>query len=140
MALQPTQFEGLLYDFEEQEIPTHTFAIDFTAGKVVSMVDGLEAMKQAVFLAMNTDRYRHVIFSWAYGNEISERIGNQPPLVQLQIQRDITNALMQDDRILQVSDFRWTQDPQPGGKSAFLVTCQVHTIYGLLEASRGVVF
>ena len=78
----------------EEQQPSLTFGIDFDRGRVVGMVDGLESVKQAVFLILQTERYRHLIYTPDYGAELEGLIGRDPLFVQSELKRRIREALM----------------------------------------------
>ncbi len=44
-------------EFNESEQPSRTYMLDFARGRVSGMVDELEAVKQAVYKALSTDRF-----------------------------------------------------------------------------------
>lgn len=117
----------------EEQQPSLTFGIDFDRRRVVGKVDGLEAVKQAVFLILQTERYRHLIFSPDYGSELEGLIGRDPLYVQSEIKRRIREALMQDDRIEDVTNFSIQFD----GDNA-LVRFTVVSVFGNFEAEQEV--
>ena len=117
----------------EEQQPSLTYGIDFDRGRVVGMVDGLDAVKQAVFLILQTERYRHLIFSSDYGSELEGLIGRDPLFVQSELKRRIREALMQDDRIEDVINFSIRFD----GDNA-LVRFTVVSIFGNFEAEQEV--
>lgn len=87
------------------EEPSKTFYIDFINNKVVGTVDGLEAVKQAVFLILNTERYENMVYDWDYGFETQDLIGMPVGYVYPELKRRIEEALTQDDRIESVDAF-----------------------------------
>lgn len=117
----------------EEQQPSLTFGIDFDRGRVVGMIDGLEAVKQAVFLILQTERYRYLIYTPDYGSELEGLIGRDPLFVQSELKRRIREALMQDDRIEDVTNFSIQFD----GDSA-LVRFTVVSIFGNFEAEQEV--
>ena len=66
---------------------------------VVGECDGLEAVKQAIYNILNTERYRYIIFSWNYGVELQDLIGKPMDYAMVEVERRITEALTQDDSI-----------------------------------------
>lgn len=110
---------------EVAERPSLTFAVDMENNKIVGQIDGLEAAKQAAFLALGVERFDHEIFSWNYGFENKKIIGRQMSLAIPETERYITECLLQDDRFLEVKDFVFTQD-----KSKLLVEFEVVTKAG----------
>lgn len=87
---------------QERQQPSKTWKIDFDRGRVVGLTDGLEAIKQTVFCILETDRFRHLIYSFNYGNELNRLFGMDRLFVESEINRLIREALLQDDRITNV--------------------------------------
>ena len=108
----PTAWEDdLIADFELKEQPTRTYRLHFGGQPSVGKLDGLEAMKQAIYLILNCERYRYEMFSWNYGSEIDALIGQQnDATLQLRLKNVISEALLADDRILSVTDFSFRRD------------------------------
>lgn len=92
-------------DFEVEKEPSKTFKIDWENSEVVGYVDGLEAIRQAIYLMLETERFTHAIYSWDYGFEKSKFTGAPNELVAFELEGAIKEALMQDDRIIDVKDF-----------------------------------
>lgn len=130
MIPQKTDFK-----FEEEAAqPSRTYRMDFDSGRISGFTDGIEAVKQAIILILNTDRFRHLIYSWSYGSELKTVIGMETDLAESESKRIITEALMQDDRITSVDGFSYTRHSRNTVTAEFTVT----TIYGGLEFSTEV--
>ncbi len=84
-----------------------TYSVDFERGCVTGLADGLAALEQSVYLALGIERYAHEIYSWRYGFEAADFIGKPKEYAFSEIQRRITEALLQDDRIIDVTDFEF---------------------------------
>ncbi len=95
-------------------------------------IDELEAMKQAVYKIINTERYTYLIYSWNYGIELADLFGKPMPYVYAELPRRIEEALLWDDRILAVDDFDITYNK----RGDVLAKFTVHTIYGDIEAEK----
>ena len=94
----------------EGEYPSETYKIelsDDSQHRINGHTNDLEAIKQVVYLILNTERYEHVIYSWDYGVELLDLIGKPIPYVLSEIPRRIKDALMQDERIENVKDFEF---------------------------------
>ena len=89
--------------------PSKTFALDLEKQRICSMTEGLDAVKQAVYCILNTERYRYLIYSWNYGVELDALYGRPIPYVKTELKRRITEALTQDDRIRDVGAFLFGQ-------------------------------
>ena len=90
---------------EERQQPSLTWKLDFENKRITQMIDGLEAVKQAAFVILETERFRYLIYSFNFGSELQGLIGKSPLLVRSEIQRLVREALLQDDRITDVRDF-----------------------------------
>lgn len=99
----------LTEEITEQTYPTRTYNVVIEKGRISGYADDLEAVKQAVYLILSTERYKFIIYSWDYGVELVDLIGKPIPYVMSEIPRRITEALSQDDRIKSVSDFEFTK-------------------------------
>lgn len=93
--------------FKIIERPNLTWKIDFEKNRVVGLCDELKAYEQAVYLALNVERYKHLILSWNYGVELNDLFGKPIPYVVPELERVITEALLQDDRTKMVHSFEF---------------------------------
>lgn len=114
-----------ILQIDESTEPSNTFFIDFEKGRISGFVDEREAVKQAIMLILNTERYKFLIYSWNYGVELEELIGTHPDIVEDEAERLISEALLQDDRITAVYDFEFSRN-----KDTLLVSFKVDSIYG----------
>ena len=90
---------------EVVEQPSRTWRLDVERGRVAGRIDGLEAVRQAVFKILHTERFRYLIYDSDYGTELTSLIGRDPALVRSELRRRIAEAITQDDRINEVTDF-----------------------------------
>lgn len=108
--------------------PSRTYGIDFDRGRVVGMVDGAEAMRQAIGKILRTERFAHLIYSWSYGIELSGVLGQSFPVVQSEVRRAVREALLQDGRIQDVRDITVSH----AGRRAAKVSFMALTVFGVL--------
>lgn len=101
----PDYDNDTLQNLETITMPSKTYALDIGNNCINGLTDGLEAVKQAVYLILSTERYMYAIYSWNYGVEFSKCLGMQTPLLYSLLQDCISEALLQDDRITKVSGF-----------------------------------
>lgn len=88
--------------------PSRTYALDFAGGQLENrLIDGEEALRQAVEKALWTARFRYLACDWSYGSELERLIGEDltPELMRSEVPRVIREALLADDRVLDVVDF-----------------------------------
>ena len=93
------------FDFEIEEESSLTYALRHE--KIVGRYDDLEAVKKAVLKILNTERYEHEIYSWDYGVELQDLIGKDIEYVIKELDIRIKDALMEDERIQDVTDFQF---------------------------------
>ncbi len=77
MSLLPTYIEDdeELEQQEENQTPKE-YEIDFKTGQLTgNIVEGLEAIKTWIWLVLQTPRYRYYVYTWDYGNEFEDLIG-----------------------------------------------------------------
>jgi phage baseplate assembly protein W len=86
--------------------PSKTYRMDMNAKRISGTVDGLEAVKQAVYKILRTERFRYYMYDASYGSELANLPGGNSALVQSELNRRIRQALLQDDRITEVQDMR----------------------------------
>ncbi len=126
---------NMTFDFVEQ--PTKTYKMDLNTGKNIrGYTDELEAMKQVIFKILNTERYQYIIYSWNYGIELKDLFGMPISYVCPELERRIKEALTQDSRITDVTDFTF-DSPKRG---VLHTTFTAHTIFGKVEAEKAVNF
>lgn len=92
-------------DFELAEPPSKTWRIDFANKRVCGIIDEQEAVAQAALLSLQTERYKHLIYSWQYGSELQTLLGKDSDYVFSEAKRMIADALSNDSRIKAVRDF-----------------------------------
>ena len=73
----------------------------------VGQSDGADAFAQSLETILNTERYEHDIFSDNYGSELNDLIGMPDDYCRAVIPQRIEDALMQDDRVQSVQDFKF---------------------------------
>ena len=93
LVLQEQVFENETYKLSEE--------------KIEGFVDELEALKQSIYKVLATERYEYPIYSFSYGIAWKELIGEERPFVRAEMKRMIEEALLRDDRILEVDGFEF---------------------------------
>lgn len=124
----------LTQEITETSYPTRTYKIVVEADRISEYVDELDAVAQAVYLILSSERYKHIIYSWDYGVELIDLYGKPMPYIMSELPRRIREALIQDDRITDVTDF--TFDKKRGALSTkFTVITTVGNISSELEVA-----
>ncbi|WP_239616144.1 DUF2634 domain-containing protein [Cohnella mopanensis] len=110
-----------------------SWRFDFEAGEFlltptgkVAGCEGTEAWLEWCKKALQTERYRHLVYSRNYGQEFNELIRSGLPrsAIEMEIQRITTETLMTDPRTASVDSFsyEWIED------SCFF-TCTITNIH-----------
>ncbi|WP_128893604.1 DUF2634 domain-containing protein [Longirhabdus pacifica] len=132
MALSPIQVLTQQDQTEDSAIasPSKTYAFDFNTGEIKGFVEDVEALKQYIRKALVTPRLRYLIYSDQYGSELESLIGSydSQPLIYAEVPRLIKDALIYDDRIIDVYDFQ-----VEARIDDLFATFTVESIYGTLE-------
>lgn len=123
-------------NLEVEAQPSKNYKMHLEQNIINGFCDELEAMKQVIYKILNTERYQHIIYSWNYGIELIDLYGEPLTYVCPELQRRITEALVQDDRIESVDDFIFDTSE----KKTVKVTFTVHTIFGSVESEKVVNF
>lgn len=116
--------------------PSRTWQVDFEAGRIAGLCDGLEAVWQAAYKILQTERYRHIIYTPRYGVELDDLFGQPAPWVYPEIERRVREALLSDDRIETVDGFSFG-NPQRGTVS---VSCNAHSRFGTVTVQTEVTY
>ena len=119
---------------EETEMPSYDFGLNTENNRVNGIVAELEAVKQAIYLILSTERYEHSIYSADYGVEFNDLIGEDTEWVIPELEMRIKEALMMDDRITDVNNFAF-EIPEP---RIILITFTVETTKGTLDMEKEV--
>ena len=126
--------QAYIAELEYKEQPSKTFKMRNDKEVVKGTCDGIEAMKQAIYLALNVERYTCPLVSWSYGVELADLFGMPTSYCIPEIERRIRDALIVDDRIEKVYDFQF-KTPKKG---VIFVEFKVDTNVGTIEAEKEV--
>ncbi|MCI9078997.1 MAG: DUF2634 domain-containing protein [Lachnospiraceae bacterium] len=116
---------------EEEKAVPKDYGIDFETGQLTGdIVEGLEAIKVWIWLALQTPRYRHYIYTWDYGSEFEELPGQTytEEYLEAEAYRMTEECLLVNENIESISDFSISMD-----KDTAAVSFTADTLYGSLE-------
>lgn len=125
-------FDEDLEDEDDELEPSKTYQMDIESNKIRGYADELDAVRQAVYKILNTERYEYIIYSWNYGIELIDLYGEDDTFVIPELQRRIIDALSVDDRILSCEEF----DFDVSQKNIVIVTFKANTIYGDIDVEK----
>jgi hypothetical protein len=98
-------------------------------------IEGKEAVRQAVIKILSTERFFCPVYSTDYGFEFHDLIGLDCDYVCVMLEQRITDALVADERITEVSDFDFSIK-----KNVIFASFIVHSIYGEFDSRKEFVY
>lgn len=125
MATLPTSKRDLSAGVRFEEQPSRTWYINKETNRIQGECDGLEAVRQAVEIILNVERFRWQIYSPYSGMQWEGLIGQDPGYVASELQRRIRAALSVDSRVTGLSDFSYSVSG-----NALTASLTVNTVYG----------
>lgn len=130
--------EEVISDYDDALEASRTYHLDFENKRIIGFVDQREAIKQYICKTLITERASFSIYGTDeginYGTELERFIGKSISFIRSDIERTVTDALTQDERILGVSDFTIGE---PEGDTV-AISFTVSTLFGDVEISEGV--
>lgn len=106
MALSP---DIEIAEISEEIQTSRTYRIDFENGRMTGeIIDGIEAIKQFIYIALRTARFAYPIYTSDTGSEIHDLLADGEVTIDYKIAelpRLITDALIYDERIESVDNF-----------------------------------
>lgn len=108
--------------------PSKTWIIDRNTLQVAYMDEGLEAVRQAVEIALNVERFRWQIYNTNFGAELNDLVGDDEAYIEAELPRMVEDALSPDNRVVSVDNYAFSRRGD-----ALSVSFSVHTVFGDLE-------
>ena len=108
--------------------PSKTWSIDRNTWQVAYMDEGLEAVRQAVEIALNVERFRWQIYNTNFGAELNDLVGDDEAYIEAELPRMVEDALSPDNRVVSVDNYAFSRRGD-----ALSVSFSVHTVFGDLE-------
>lgn len=120
-------------ELEYEEVPTKTYQLDYNKKRIIGFCDGKNSIEQTIYKILNTERYDNIIYSWDYGIELNDLYGQDIPYAVPELKRKIKEALLQDERIIEVDQFQVEIN-----KKIIYITFTVTTTQGTIEIGQEV--
>ena len=123
--------EGVGLDVSLQYVgkPTKTFLIDWSSRQIAGMDEGLPAMRQAVEIIFQNERFEWQIYSSNFGSELDNLVGEELDFIESELPRRIEDAFSSDSRILSVENFEFSETEM----GELVCRFDVRTVYGTLR-------
>ena len=127
----PKGFIDVKLSITEQIEQTKTYKL--SDNLIQGFTDELDALKQAIYKVLNTEKYEYQIYSFSYGIELENLIGKDLIYVKVELKRRIRECLLEDKRITEVDNFNFDISGDE-----MLCTFDVSSIYGQINISQEV--
>lgn len=114
--------------------PSLTYALSTKTKRIIGMIDGKAAIEQAIYKALNTERFGYGAYSQNYGAELYDLIGKPKTYALSEIKRRITECVMWDSRIESVDNFEFEIN-----QNKISCTFDVKTIAGIISVAKDVI-
>lgn len=115
-------------EFQTEQFANKTYKINFEEKRIIGEIDGLEAIKQAVYKILHTERFNSLLYSWDYGVEFENLIGKDYDFILGDLQRRIEEALLQDDRIERIENIKVNKKQNDSIDVSFVVVSKYGNI------------
>lgn len=124
-----------VFESNEVKMTSRTYRWDRRTNRIQGFTDGLEAIEQAIYKMLSTERYEYLIYSFFYGVELENLLGKDILYVKADLKRRIEEALTEDDRIERIANFNFSQGE---GKDNVVIQFDAITVNGVLNIEREV--
>lgn len=111
---------------EFADYPTNTFYVDPISKQIRGFADGLMAMKQAVEIILQVERYKFQVYTSNVGVEFDGLIGINSDYIVSELKRRIDDAFVPDRRIKATKDYTFDKTES----DTLAVSFVVETVYG----------
>lgn len=103
-------------ELEDEEITASSireYEFDFKKNRLTGrIVEGVDAICVWAYLALRAKRYKWVIYSWQYGEEYTDLIGNSysEEYLESEVRRYMEECLFENEHITGIEDLSVTQE------------------------------
>jgi hypothetical protein len=119
-------------DFTSETIETSK-TYKLSSNTIQGYIDDKDALLQAIYKTLNTEKYEYPIYSFNYGIELDNLIGQDKLYVQMELSRRIKECLLEDQRVINVENFVFSFQ-----NDSILCTFDIESIYGKNTISKEV--
>ena len=122
----PSLIDEFLEPIDEKAYPSYTYKMILDGDRLRGYIDGIAAMRQAVYKRLLTQKGAYPIYSPDYGLDLKDLYGMPVDWVQAVLPDRIRDSLSFDDRITGMDDFEFSI----ADRHKLLCTFNVSTVYG----------
>lgn len=116
-----------------QAAQTATYRLDFSSGRVRGRCDGYDALCQAVYKILLTERCASPIYGPDYGVELERFFGRGADFARSSLESALREAVCCDDRVSGIADFSLEEGAADGAAAAFTVLSREGEMAASLE-------
>lgn len=116
-----------------ENYPTETYKVNFQTQQIEGKVSGIDALKQAFLLVINTQRFSNAAFTSNYGMDWNDLIGLPDDYIVSEVLTRIQDMILADKRFLSV-DF-YDNIPFEINGNCIIINLVVKTEEGDFDAS-----
>ena len=124
----PNLFDGFTTQPNEP-MPSKTYRLDEKSGRIVGSIDSTDAILQAAYKILKTERFAYEVYSQFYGAEITRLVGQDKAYVNSVLPSRVSDALRSDDRIISIEDFTVLEVDS----ETLLMQCTLNTVQGVIS-------
>ena len=126
--------ENIILSDKQTLMPCLNHRMNFKQKRIFGKTDDIYSVMQSVYKILNTERYRYIIYSDDYGVEFEELFGRPISYAKAELPHRIMEALLYDDRIISVEDFKFKSEKR------HCLSCEftVNSIFGEFKIKKEV--
>ena len=102
-----TPYPSLDTELTVEAIKYSDRSYDLKPEKIQGFVEGIEALAQSIAQRLGTQKFNYPIYSFSYGVDWRSLIGQPQEYYRPEAKRMIEETLMEDDRIEEISNFKF---------------------------------
>ena len=102
-----TPYPSLTTQLGVEKINYSNRSYDLRPEKIQGFVEEIEALKQSIAKRLSTQKFDYPVYSFNYGVDWRSLLGQSPEYYRPEAKRMIEEALLQDDRIIELSNFQF---------------------------------
>ena len=96
--------QGIIF----QDQPSLTWIADPVTNRLRGRGDNWEAVRQAVEIIVNVERFKWQIYTPNFGTDYDGLLGTEPGYAASELRRRLEDAFLPDNRILGIKDYAYT--------------------------------
>lgn len=116
-----------------QDQPSLTWIADPVTNRLRGRGDNWEAVRQAVEVIVNVERFKWQIYTLNFGTDYDGLLGTEPGYAASELRRRLEDAFLPDNRILGIKDYRYKFEDV-----SLTVTFTARTVFGDVPGSMEV--